>query len=732
MTDPSTPASPRTAADSLADLHAYVAQPRVTGLALSPDGRRLALAVAGLDGDGTGYVTSLWESPLEGGTCRRLTRGAAGEAAPVWTPQGDLLFTAKRPEPSPPGRPAGAKLQPDAQPGPSGEPGQPGGGGRTGDDAPAALWCLPGGTGEPRPVASRPGGLSVAAVARTSGALLVTSPTLPTAPQDGDDAAARTARTEAGVTAVLHTGYPVRFWDHDLGPDRDRLLAADPLAAPAGEAGAPDPRYALRDLTGHVGPALQEAAWDLAEDGRTAVGTWTVPRARGEQSLQLVAVDVATGRRAVLLDDPEVEHEGAVLSPDGRTAAFVATRVSTPDRAPRSWLALVDLEWDAAGAVVGAGGRRDLTEGWDRWPHAVAWGRDGRSLVVEADEAGAGPLFLVDAASGDVRRLTGDHGAYTGVQVSPDGWAYALRSAYDAAPAPVRVRLEGGPTGAAGDVEHLASPVAPLALPGRLEEVHATAEDGTPVRSWLCLPEGASAEQAAPLLLWVHGGPLSSWNAWSWRWNPWLAVSRGYAVLLPDPALSTGYGQDFVQRGWGSWGAAPFTDLMAATDAAEARDDVDATRTAVMGGSFGGYMANWVAGHTDRFDAVVTHASLWALDQFGPTTDAAYFWNREMTPEMARENSPHHSADAITTPTLVVHGDKDYRVPVGEGLRLWWDLVSRSTAEDGSTPHRFLYFPDENHWVLSPGGAVVWYQTVLGFLDQHVLGRAWVQPDHVG
>ena len=108
------------------------------------------------------------------------------------------------------------------------------------------------------------------------------------------------------------------------------------------------------------------------------------------------------------------------------------------------------------------------------------------------------------------------------------------------------------------------------ALPGRLEDVETTAEDGTRVRSWLCLPEGASADAPAPLLLWIHGGPLGSWNAWSWRWNPWIAVAQGYAVLLPDPALSTGYGLDFVARGWGAWGAAPYTDLMSATDAAVA------------------------------------------------------------------------------------------------------------------------------------------------------------------
>ncbi|MEJ5913294.1 S9 family peptidase [Pseudokineococcus sp. 1T1Z-3] len=702
------------ARDPLADLDAYVAQPRVTGLALSPDGRRLALAVAGLDAEGTGYATSLWESSVEGGACRRLTRGTTGEAAPFWTPQGDLLFTAKRPEPAPPKGPFG--------PGPDEDDATPGKGG---DDRPA-LWCLPGGAGEPRLVASRPGGLTVSAVARGTGALLGTSPTMPSTPQDGDDAEVIAARKDAGVTAVLHDASPVRFWDHDLGPARARLVAADALGEAAPVAGGPDPRYAVRDLTGHVGAALERAEWDLSDDGRTAVGTWTVPRAHGHQSFQLVAVDVPSGRRVVLLDDPDLNHGSAVVSPDGGSVALVASSLSTPDRAPRRWLAVVDLHRDDAGAVTGAGERRDVTAGWDRWPSSVAWTRDGGSLVVGADEAGAGPLFVVDAASGDVRRLTGDHASYGGAAVSPDGWVYALRSAYDAAPAPVRVRLDDG------TVEELPSPVAPLVLPGRLEEVHATAEDGTPIRSYLCLPEDASAEAPAPLLLWVHGGPLNSWNAWSWRWNPWLMVSRGYAVLLPDPALSTGYGQDFVQRGWGAWGAAPYTDLMAATDAAEAREDVDATRTAAMGGSFGGYMANWIAGHTDRFDAVVTHASIWALDQFGATTDAAFFWNREMTPQMAQKNSPHLFADQIRTPMLVVHGDKDYRVPIGEGLRLWWDLVSRSDAEDGSTPHRFLYFPAENHWVMAPGGAVAWYQTVLAFLDQHVLGKAWVQPDRLG
>ena len=191
---------------------------------------------------------------------------------------------------------------------------------------------------------------------------------------------------------------------------------------------------------------------------------------------------------------------------------------------------------------------------------------------------------------------------------------------------------------------------------------------------------GAGPGSPAPLLVFIHGGPLSSWTDWSWRWNPHLLAARGYAVLLPDPALSTGYGQAFIDRGWGRWGGQPYTDLMAAVDAAVARPDIDETRTAAMGGSFGGYMANWMAGHTDRFRCIVTHASLWALDQFHGTTDfgpvvgAGVRRPRAGRGPATRPTRPHRHAAAIRTPMLVIHGERDHRVPIGEALRLWTDL----------------------------------------------------------
>jgi dipeptidyl aminopeptidase/acylaminoacyl peptidase len=355
---------------------------------------------------------------------------------------------------------------------------------------------------------------------------------------------------------------------------------------------------------------------------------------------------------------------------------------------------------------------------------SVTWTHDGEALFVTADDGGRCPVFRVGIGDGEVQQMTADDFAYTNVTAAPGGVVYALRSSYAAPPHPVRVDVDG-------DVTVLPCVGAPE-LPGSLTEITAPTADGTTVRSWLVLP---AAGTPAPLLLWVHGGPLASWNSWHWRWNPWLLAVCGYAVLLPDPALSTGYGQDFIQRGWGNWGGAPFDDLMAATDTACEHPRIDASRTAVMGGSFGGYMANWMAGHTDRFDAIITHASLWALDQFNATTDAAYYWLREMTREMATANSPHRFVNEIRTPMLVIHGDKDYRVPIGEALRLWYELLTESglpAAEDGTGPHRFLYFPSENHWVLSPQHAKIWYEVVIAFLARHVLGEDVELPETLG
>ena len=689
------------------DLDAYIALPRLGGLALSPDGARLVTSVSVIGADRVGSTSALWEVDPNGGRApRRLTRSAKGESSATFLPDGSMLFVSGRPDP-------------DGT-----------------DDAPPALWLLEADGGEARVVASRPGGVGMVTVAADTGRLVMASDTMPSAVTEADDAARRKERKERKVSAILHEGYPIRHWDHDLGPDQLRLFVGEVPPSPssvvvppakteqpkdgtesaAAEAAASTPgRMALRDLTPHPGRALDDTEIDISHDGALVATNWFVDEAFGRR--QAVAlVDVASGDLRLVLDDVDVEYSSPRFSPDGTKLAVIVQSRSTASTPPDQWPAVLDI---ASGALI------DVAKDWDRWPGRAIWAPDGTALLMVADSDGAAPVFRVEVAGGAVTRLTGDHGAYSDVVVSPDGSSvYALRSAIDAAPAPVRLDARA----ADQQPTFLPSPIEVAALPGWLEEVTATAADGTPLRAWLALPEGASVEAPAPLLLWIHGGPLGSWNAWSWRWNPWLAVAQGYAVVLPDPGLSTGYGQHMIQRGWGAWGAEPYTDLLTITDATEARADVDETRVAAMGGSFGGYMANWIAGHTDRFAGIVTHASLWALDQFGPTTDAAYFWAREMTPEMALANSPHRFVDQIRTPMLVVHGDKDYRVPIGEGLRLWAELAQRAEAT-GEMPHKFLYFPDENHWVLTPQHAKVWYSTVFAFLDHTVHGNEWKVPD---
>ncbi len=343
-----------------------------------------------------------------------------------------------------------------------------------------------------------------------------------------------------------------------------------------------------------------------------------------------------------------------------------------------------------------------------------------------ADDHGATSVFRLDLATDEVTLLAGD-GSYADLCPTPDGQTlYALCARIDRPPFVARL----DPRAADQTAIEIPSPVVEAELPRRgvAERVVTTADDGVEIGAWLVRPASASAKSPAPLVTFVHGGPLGSWSGWHWRWNPHILVERGYAVLMPDPAFSTGYGQQMIDRGWGAWHQRPYSDVMSVIDAVVARPDIDDQRTALMGGSFGGYMANWVAGHTDRFRAIVTHASLWDLRGFHGVTDFGPWMEQEFGDPYVDagryvEQSPAASIDAIKTPMLVTHGELDHRVPIGEALRLWTDLWRHGVEA------KFLYFPDENHWILKPANSRLWYGTVLAFLDQHVLGREWIRPD---
>ena len=656
------------------DLAAFTALPRLTGLVLSPDGSRLVAVLQQPDENCARYVSSLWQIPMtDRGEPVRLTRSEKGESAPAFLPDGSLLFVSARPDPD----------------------------GASDGDPDTALWLLPP-VGEAGVVACRPGGLAGPVVAAEAGTVIVTGDRL-VAPAPGgapaaDETARRNTHKDRKISAILHTGMPIRYWDHELGDTSPRLLRCDPSTG------------GLCDLTRDAGQALHETSYSISADGRTAVATWRVRR-RGARFDQItVAIDPRTGERRAVADENGVHYTGAKISPDGRRVALLRDDPGAFDRIGHDELQLRALDGTAALTV-------DLG---DLHPGEWIWSRDSTTLFVSGDLHGRGAVLAIDAATGAATHQLADDASYSSLCPSPDGkHVYALRSAVDSAPAPVRLD-----TAAENQAPAFLPTPAPMPrLPGTLTELRAPAPDGARVHGWLCLPH--PTDGAVPLMVWIHGGPFSSWNAWSWRWNPWLAVARGYAVLLPDPALSTGYGQGWVERAWPHRAELVWRDVETMLDGVLARPDIDADRTACLGASFGGYMTNWIAGHTDRFRAIVTHAGLWALDQQHTTTDGAQwktgiFGTPDEHPEWYAENSPHRFVDKIGTPMLIVHGNRDYRVPISEALRLWWDLVSRYEGEPDELPHRFLQFADENHWVLSPANAEIWYRTVLDFCDQHV------------
>lgn len=670
------------------DLAAFVALPRVSSLALSPDGTRLVTVVQELSTDGTRFIGALWDiDPSGERPARRLTRSARGESAPTFLADGTLLFLSSRPV---------------ADPG-EGED----------DKREAALWSLPADGGEAVQVLATPGGIDEYATAAETSRIALAASRLSGAADAEQDAQLREARRKANVSAVLHESVPVRYWDHDLGPGIPHVFTVpDPAAErpPVVDCGE-------RRVAPYEGIAVSPDGSLIAY----VVALGTLP---DELRAAVVVADAATGKRLRVLESLDAEFAAPVFAPDSRHLVCTRERRITWDSPGDVTLWLVDATDDQDSG-------RDLLPGFEQWPGTPVIspvpGEDGTPVVYfTADEAGRAPVFKLSTGSGEIVRLTAA-GAYTDVAAGPDGRTlYALRSAVDSAPTPVR--LDAG----APDQQPvpLPCPGRVTALPGGLTEVHTTAEDGTPLRAWLVLPSQASAATPAPLLLWVHGGPQTSWNAWHWRWNPWVAAAAGYAVLLPDPALSTGYGQRMHERGWAHWGGAPYQDVMALTDTALRRDDLDEERTAMMGGSYGGYMANWIATRTDRFKAIVTHASLWNMYSFAGVTDDPGYWMRRQGDPLVRTEryeleSPHLGAAKITTPMLVIHGDKDYRVPIGEGLALWNDLARFEV------PAKFLYFPDEGHWIVKPNNVRLWYATVLGFLAHHVLDEPWQRPELV-
>lgn len=669
--------------------------PRIGSITVSRD--RILATVQQLKHDGSGYVNQLWDvtdTPVQ------LTNADASVSAVAPSDDGRIFFLSSR---------DAVAADPDAP-----------------SEAGAKLWVLPV-MGEPYVVAQRTWGYQGLKVVERH--LVVTMQWHTAATSENEHEELAKTRDEAKVSGVLYTQFPTRSWDQDL-PHGRTVLAVAPLPDPGAE-----PDFVRIEL-----PEGQLEHWEVTPDGTRALVTITQQRGNTPETVQtsvVYRIDLGTGEATELLaSTPQTEYSGGAISPDGTRAAI---SVSTP------WREGVNLSVAAAIMDMDSGQLTPLWPQLNRWV-APEWLTD-TTLLATTDDEGAGAIYVGGLTDPAPQRVTPaidtwqpnehleDARFYGPVATDPAMntdtavMVYAVASGIAASPQLVKFKLNPSEPKVI-DPAVVDTPAPALVSPGQLTTVSTAVDDGTTVRSWLRLPDG---EGPFPMVVFVHGGPWGSWNAWTYRWSPDPFVAAGYAVLLPDPAISTGYGQAMIERGNQQLGGTPYTDLLSLIDTAEQRDDIDAAKTALAGGSYGGYMANWVAGHTgDRFRCIITHASLWDTEAMGQTTDNAT-WDRAMAPQA--HYSPHRFAHDIAVPMLVIHGDKDYRVPIGQAQQLWHALHTVTppiTDTTGATAHRYLYFPDEGHWILGRGNAEVWYKVFCQFLDTHVRGLAEALPTELG
>lgn len=656
------------------DVQALIALKRVAAAVPAPCGTWAAVALERLIHDGSKYACDLWRVPLDGsGGALQLTRGKSRDTAPCFRSDGALGFLSNRID-------SDGEVDADAE-------------------KRKQVWILPAAGGEPQPLTDEPLGVDAFKFAAQGDCLAVLAPVLPNV-MHNEQRKTAAEREKKGPSALRYKSMPVRFWDHWLSEAAPHLIAYD---ASGGK---------RCDLTPDADRQHREASFDIASDGARIAITHATPGADRVDDVALLVIEVAGGARSLLGAESCTALNNPLFSPDGMTIAC-SHEPRPAHRCTNISLRLLDLT---------SGQAAPLAADWDRWPTPAGWSADGKTLIVTAEDAACTPVFGVDVASGQVSRLT-TGGTHSSVQVANGGALVGLRSGLRHPPELFCMPSDGDGL---------------LRLPARLsgfdsdcaaasiENFDTISTDGHVVQAYLLKPAQHRVEDGPlPTLIWVHGGPISAWgDVWHWRWCPLTAVAQGYAVVLPNPRGSTGFGQAYVDGIWGNvWGKQCFEDVMAVTAQAAARADVDAGRMAAMGGSFGGYMTNWIGSQTDRFKCLVTHASVYSMAAFTGVTDLPAFWMLEM------DGSPYDDAHAFDryspsrfvanwkSPALIIHGDLDYRVPVGESLALFEALQYHGVESE------LMIFPDENHWILKPNNSIAWYQAVFEFLARHLKAK---------
>ena len=394
-------------------------------------------------------------------------------------------------------------------------------------------------------------------------------------------------------------------------------------------------------------------------------------------------------------------------SPDGKYLAWTSMARATYE-ADRLVVKLMDLK---SGKVTA------LTDAWDRSVGSLAWAADSKSLLVTAQDVLETPLFRVDL-KGKVTRLTERGNIAEAVPLKNGGVVYAINSI--AGPSDLVHMDNKGRTTRLTNVN--ADALATL-NPVNYQMFNFAGANGDQVYGQIVKPQGTTGK--LPVLLLVHGGPQGTFNnAWSYRWNPAVMASQGYAVVSIDFHGSTGYGQKFtdsINKNWGGW---PLEDLQKGMDAVGKIDtQLDTANACALGGSYGGYMMNWISGNwPDRFKCLVNHAGIFDLRAMAYETEELWFdqWDNGgpwTTRSDAEKWNPVNHVAKWKTPTLVIHGEKDYRIPYAQSLAAFTALQQQGVES------KLLVFPDENHWVLKPKNSIQWHRTVFDWVGKYLKGK---------
>jgi dipeptidyl aminopeptidase/acylaminoacyl peptidase len=505
------------------------------------------------------------------------------------------------------------------------------------------------------------------------------------------------------TSGVLYEGIFVRHWDIWKDGRRSHVFV---MPTSGGE-----PRDVMAGMDADSPSKPFGGAEEIAftPDGNSIVFTARVAGSAEPWStdfdLYVVPIDGSASPSLVTLDN-RAWDTGPVFAPDGRTLAYLAMERPgyESDR-----FRIVLKGWPDGEARV-------LAEGWDRSVGSVTWSPDGRTILATAGNLGNVSLFVIEVASGDVRTLIRD-----GHVRSPGYAGERIVFGMDHLRSPVEL-YSATPDGT--DVRAITrfnyDRLAAVKM-GQPEQFAFEGWNGETVHAWMVRPADFDPSRKYPVAFLVHGGPQGSFdNDFHYRWNPQTYSGAGYAAVMVDFHGSTGYGQAFTDAIRYDWGGKPLEDLQRGLAAALAKYPwMDGDRVCALGASYGGYMINWIAGNwSERFRCLVNHDGVFDQRMMYYATEELWFpeWEHGGTywqnPEGYERHNPARFVENWQTPMLVVHGALDYRIPVEQGLAAFTALQRKGI------PSQFLYFPDENHWVLSPANSVLWHETVLAWLDR--------------